>query len=557
MRRSASRLGVVAACIVALAVAGGAGLAAPDSGKVRRGGTLVFAGASDPTYLDPALVSDGESFRVTKQIFEGLVELKPGTTRVRPALARSWKVGRDGKTWTFRLRRGVRFHDGTPFNAAAVCFNFNRQYNFRGPFQDASASYYWQNIFGGYRRNESSSLSPSLYRSCRARGKYTAVIKLRTRSGPFIPSLVISSFAIQSPTALRRYNANRGELRGGTFYPTGSYAFSHPTGTGPYIFRSWRVGEKVELVRNPRYWGKKPGISRLIIRPISNNTARLQALQTGEVNAYDLVQPQDVATIRRNNRLKLVNRPPFNVGYVTINSAHPPFNNVLVRRAVAFGLDRRSVVRSFYAGRGSVAHEFMPPSIAFGYAKNVQRYPFNPERAKALLRRAGLSLPVKVDFWYPTNISRPYMPNPKLNFEAFSASLERSGFNVVAHSAPWRPDYVKHVNDGTAGDLNLIGWTGDYGDPDNFVGTFFQSYSPQFGFRNPRLFRILDRAESTVSIKKRDALYKQANRLIARLVPAVPYVHTRPALGFQRRVRGYVPSPVGTEPFSTVFFGGA
>lgn len=557
MRRSASRLGVVAACIVALAVAGGAGLAAPDSGKVRRGGTLVFAGASDPTYLDPALVSDGESFRVTKQIFEGLVELKPGTTRVRPALARSWKVGRDGKTWTFRLRRGVRFHDGTPFNAAAVCFNFNRQYNFRGPFQDASASYYWQNIFGGYRRNESSSLSPSLYRSCRARGKYTAVIKLRTRSGPFIPSLVISSFAIQSPTALRRYNANRGELRGGTFYPTGSYAFSHPTGTGPYIFRSWRVGEKVELVRNPRYWGKKPGISRLIIRPISNNTARLQALQTGEVNAYDLVQPQDVATIRRNNRLKLVNRPPFNVGYVTINSAHPPFNNVLVRRAVAFGLDRRSVVRSFYAGRGTVAHEFMPPSIAFGYAKNVQRYPFNPERAKALLRRAGLSLPVKVDFWYPTNISRPYMPNPKLNFEAFSASLERSGFNVVAHSAPWRPDYVKHVNDGTAGDLNLIGWTGDYGDPDNFVGTFFQSYSPQFGFRNPRLFRILDRAESTVSIKKRDALYKQANRLIARLVPAVPYVHTRPALGFQRRVRGYVPSPVGTEPFSTVFFGGA
>jgi peptide/nickel transport system substrate-binding protein len=557
VRRSTSRLVVAAACIVALAAAAGAGLAASDSGKVRRGGTLVFAGASDPTYLDPALVSDGESFRVTKQIFEGLVELKPGTTRVQPALARSWKVGRDGKTWTFRLRRGVRFHDGTPFNAAAVCFNFNRQYNFRGPFQDASASYYWQNIFGGYRRNESSSLSPSLYRSCRAKGRYTAVIKLRKRSGPFIPSLVISSFAIQSPTALRRYNANRGELRAGTFYPTGSYAFSHPTGTGPYVFRSWRVGEKVELVRNPRYWGKKPGISRLIIRPISNNTARLQALQTGEVNGYDLVQPQDVATIRRNNRLKLVNRPPFNVGYVTINSAHPPFNNVLVRRAVAYGLDRRSVVRSFYGGRGTVAHEFMPPSIPFGYARNVQRYPFNPERAKALLRRAGLSLPVKVDFWYPTNVSRPYMPNPKLNFEAFSASLERSGFNVVAHSAPWRPDYVKHVNDGTAGDLNLIGWTGDYGDPDNFVGTFFQSYSPQFGFRNPRLFRILDRAESTVSIKKRAALYEQANRLIARLVPAVPYVHTRPALGFQRRVRGYVPSPVGTEPFSTVFFGGA
>jgi peptide/nickel transport system substrate-binding protein len=148
------------------------------------------------------------------------------------------------------------------------------------------------------------------------------------------------------------------------------------------------------------------------------------------------------------------------------------------------------------------------------------------------------------------------MPDPKANFEAFSASLEKSGFKVTPHSAPWRPDYVKHVNDGTAGDLNLIGWTGDFGDPDNFVGTFFKTYAPSFNFHNPAIFNILAKAAAETSLKKRIALYKQANVMIMKYLPAVPYAHSQPALGFQKRVRGYVPSPVGTDPFAQVFFGG-
>ena len=554
MRGRATKLKLLLAGALVLTLAGAGATGAAQFGPTG-GGTLVFGGASDPTYLDPALVSDGESFRITKQIFEGLVELAPGTTRVRPALARTWRVARDGRTWTFQLRRGVKFHDGTAFNAAAVCANFNRWYNFTGPFQDASATYYWQAIFGGFRRNSNPDLGSSLYRSCQARGQYTAVIRLTKRSGPFIPSLVLSAFSMQSPTAMRRYGANRGELRNGTFYPTGSYAFSHPTGTGPYRFVSWTVGERVVLARNNAYWGKKPQLERVIVRPISNNTARLQALQTGEVNGYDLVAPQDIGTIKGNNRLKVQDRPPFNVAYVTINQAKPPMNNILVRRAVAYGLDRGSVVRSFYAGRAVVAHQFMPPQIP-GYEPKVVKYSYNPERAKQLLRQAGLSLPVKIEFWYPTGVSRPYMPDPKRNFEAFAASLEQSGFDVETHSAPWRPDYVKNVNDGTAGHLNLIGWTGDYGDPDNFVGTFFQSHSPQFGFRNQRIFSLLNRAEAETNQARRTRLYKEANRVIMQFLPAVPYAHSKPALGFQRRVRGYVPSPVGTDPFAGVFFGG-
>jgi peptide/nickel transport system substrate-binding protein len=521
--------------------------------------TFIYAGAADPTYLDPALVSDGESFRIARQIFDTLVQLAPGTTRLQPALATSWRPSRDGKTWTFQLRRGVRFHDGTAFNAAAVCANFNRWYNWTGPFQDASASYYYRQLFGGFKKNESTGLGSPLYRSCRAAGRNVAVIRLNRRSGPFVPSLVLPAFAMQSPTAMRRYGANEGQLVSGTFRPTGTYAFQHPTGTGPWRFDSWTIGQRVVLVRNERYWGKKPQLARIIVRPISNNTARLQALQTGEINGYDLVAPQDMPTIRRNRNLRLIDRPPFNVAYVTINRAKAPMDNILVRRAVAHGLDRQGVVNSFYAGRAVVAHGFLPPSIA-GYNPNVTKYPFNPERSRALLRQAGLQLPVKIDFYWPTNVSRPYMPSPNLNAAAFRASLERSGFEVRFVSEPWRPEYVAHVNEGSAGHLNIIGWTGDYADADNFLGTFFQSANPQFGLTKRGahgvIAKLLDRAEAQTNQAKRVALYKRIAKLVSDFIPAVPYAHSRPGVGVQRRVSGYKASPVGTESFYGVTVGG-
>src|SRR5207248_1414103 len=238
-----------------------------------------------------------------------------------------------------------------------------------GAFQDASATYYWQTVFLGFHHNESSSLSPSLYKGCTAKGKYAAVIHLTRRSSSFLPALVISSFAIQSPAALKKYGADQGELRNGTFYPTGTYAFSHPTGTGPFKFKSWTVGQKVELVRNNAYWGKKPKIGRVTVRPIPNNTARVQALQTGEINGAD------------------------------------------------------------------------------------------PTKPKALPRQAGRTLRVPLHLWCPTGGSRPDMPNAPLALRARPPSHKKPARKVPPPSAPWRPDYVRHVDDGTALDSNLVRWT--------------------------------------------------------------------------------------------------
>jgi peptide/nickel transport system substrate-binding protein len=535
---------LLAAIVLALGVVGCGG---DDDGGGGGGGELVFGTASDPVVLDGALVSDGESLRVIDQMFEGLVTLEGGSTEIVPGLATEWESDEAGTAWTFTLREGVNFHDGEPFNAEAVCFNFDRWYNFKGPFQLESATYYWQTVFGGFAGGEE-----SLFKSCEATDETHVTINLTKPSASFLGALALTNFTFASPKALQEFGADEGTVDEETgFKPTGTYGTEHPTGTGPFKFVSWTRGDRLVLERNDDYWGEKANLERLIFRPIADNAARLQALQSGDIQGYDLVEPQDMETIRNDDSLQLLDRPAFNVAYVGINQKMAPMNQLEVRQAVAHGLDRQAVIDNFYAGRGEVAKEFMPPSL-FGYAQDVTEYPYDPAKARSLLQQAGLTLPVPIEFWYPTDVSRPYMPDPKRNYEAFAASLNRSGFRVTARSAPWSPDYLGRAQEGKAGHLHLLGWTGDYGDPDNFIGTFFQTPTGQFGFTNQELHNLLAQAERETDEAARTSLYEDANRMIMDFLPAVPYAHTKPALAFQANVQGYTTSPVSLEPFSTV-----
>jgi peptide/nickel transport system substrate-binding protein len=524
------------------------------------GGTLVFAGAADPVVLDGALVSDGESLRVITQLFETLVALKPGTTEPEPGLAESWSANDDGTVWTFTIRQGVKFHDGTDLDADAVCFNFDRWYNFKGSFQNPSATYYWQVVFGGFSTFNPDSGAPedSLYKSCEATDSSTAVITLTKPSATFIPALSQQAFSIASPKALQAYGADEGSVDAdGIFHPTGTFGTEHPVGTGPFQFVSWTRGDKLVVSRFDDYWGEKASLDQVIFRPIADNAARLQALQTGEIQGYDLVEPQDIPTIQENSDLQILDRPPFNVAYVGFNMSMPPLDDPKVRQALAYGLDRQGVVDSFYGGRAQVAKEFMPPSVE-GYADDVPEYTFDPEKSKQLLQEAGLTPPVKIDFWYPTDVSRPYMPDPKRNFEALAASLEQAGFEVTPHSAPWSPDYLGKSDEGQL-QVYLLGWTGDYGDADNFIGTFFQSPQKQWGTdKNDEMKPVqdlLNQAEADPDQAKRIELYQEANRQIMTILPGVPYAHSSPALAFIVSVQGYIPSPTTNESFATVTLG--
>jgi peptide/nickel transport system substrate-binding protein len=524
--------------------------------------TLVYGTASDPTALDGALISDGESIRILYQMTEGLTRLRPGTSEVIPSLATDWTTSDDGLAWTFNLREDVTFHDGEPFNAEAVCFNFERWFNFPEALQGEGTTYYWQFGFGGGFKNPAEGNpgpADSLYKSCEATDDLTVTLNLTKPSSTILSTLTLPSLYIVSPAALQEFDADAGaQSEDGIFQPSGTYATEHPTGTGPYKFESWTVGEQLELVRNDDYWGDEAQVERLIFRPIADNAARLQALQTGEVQGYDLVEPQDVETIEGDANLQLLERPPFNVGYITINQSRPPMDNPLVREAVAHAINKEQVVNSFYGGRGVVATQFQPQEI-FGWASDVPTYEFDPARSRQLLQQAGLTLPVEVEFWWPTDVTRDYMPDPRRNFEAFAAQLNAAGFRVEARTAPWRPDYVSRVNEGNAGHLNLIGWIADFADPDNFIGTFFQSPSAQFGFEVQEIHDLLDEAETETDVARRTELYEEANRQIMRNIPGVPYVHATSALTFEANVQGFVPSPVGVggESFASVTIGEA
>jgi len=553
--RSLARIGVLVAVIALVSVAA----AYAAVGKRSASDTLVYGASADPALLDPSLTSDGESLRPAGQIFDSLVTFKPGTSIVVPSLATGWTVSKNHLEWTFKLRQGVKFSDGTPFNAAAVCTNFTRWYHFPAPLQSDALSYYWQTVFGGFANPAPGNPGPaqSLYHGCKAHGQYSVSIILNRPSSSFLSAIGLPNFGIASPAALKKYQADAGTVDAtGVFHPTGTFATQHPISTGPYMLQSWQPGNKLVLVANPNYWGPKPKIKRIIYIPIGDPAARLQALQSGEVQAYDNVDPADFATIRGDKKFKLFLRPPTSLGYVGINQSIPPMNNLLVRQAVAYGLNGAAVAKAFYGGAGTPATQFLPPSLV-GYAKTgVPSYPYDPAKSIALLKQAGLTPPVKVDFWYPTSVSRPYMPDPQRNFEAFAASLNKAGFQVVPHSAPWRPDYRAGVQAGKD-QLFLFGWNPDFIDPANYLNVHFGVQEAQFGFNNPSLFSLLAKADAEPDAAKRAALYQQASVQVMKFLPVVPYVWAAGAIAIDSNIKGFVPSPVGTvnESMAALSFG--
>ncbi len=551
-RKSALALGLTVVLAGAAACGGSSSGDPASSSGGKKGGTLVFGTSADPVSMDGAYVSDGESLRVVRQIFETLVTTKAGGTDIEPLLATSYEPSADGKTWTFELRKGVKFHDGTDFDAKAVCFNFDRWYNFKGVQQSASVSYYWQTVFSGYAKNEDAALATSLYKSCTAGEDGKAVIELSSPSASFLSGLALASFSISSPTALEKYGADKVSGTGDEPRFEGTFGTKNPVGTGPFTLETFEPNNRLVLARYDDYWGDKSLLDKVIFRPIADGPARRQALQAGEIQGYDLVDPADLGALKGAG-FELLERPAFNVGYVGFNTAVKPFDNAKIREAIAYALNRQALVTAKYPPGAEVAKEFMPPSL-FGYAAGVPEYSYDPEKAKALIKESGVVNPT-LEFWYPTGVSRPYMPDPSANFQAFSADLKAVGFTVVPKSAPWNPDYLAAVDSGKTG-MRLLGWTGDFGDPDNFIGTFFRTKQKAWGPIENSIYSDLEAARQEPDEGKRTALYEAVNTKIMQFLPGVPYVHTKPALAFAKGVTGYVPSPVSIEDFSKVSLSG-
>jgi peptide/nickel transport system substrate-binding protein len=508
-------------------------------GSTAPSNVLVYGSGGQPVNLEAGNVTDGNSLIVHNQIYNRLLEFKPGTTELLPSLATAWTPSQDGKTWTFKLRQGVKFHDGTDLDAAAVKFNFDRWWDKTNPngFRTAGKTYeIWGQIFGGYKGEPN-----SLIQDIKAIDASTIQFVLKQPFAAFPSTIASSYFSIASPTAIQKAGATYGTPGGGA------------VGTGAFVFKEWRSGDRIVLEKNPNYWKSGfPKSNQLVMRFVTDASARLAQLRAGQLDFTVDLAPDQKAEIERDANVSVVTRPSFNVGYLALNPSYKPFSDVRVRQAIAHAINKQAIVQAFWKGSAQSDAHFVPPSLSWAQAPNLQDYEFNPQKAKDLLNQAGYPQGFDLDLWYMP-VSRPYFPTPKPIAEAFAADLSAVGIRVNLKTKDWATYLSDRLK--TPGYQSfMFGWIGDYGDPDTF-------YYPHFGpdatndldkWKNDQLLQLLEQARTTSDQSARSKLYAQVDEIIHREVVRLPIVHADPLLVQRKTIEGWTPSPLGTEPFEAI-----
>ncbi len=493
--------------------------------------TLIFGRGGDSVGLDPARVTDGESFNVTDHIFENLVTFVPGTTDVTAGVASNWEISANGLTYTFTLRDGIKFHDGTPLNAEAVVFSFERQLNEKHPAYAFGAPYIYFKALG----------LDTLIKSVAAAAPNKVVFTLTKPEAPFLSSLGMQAFAIVSPTAVNKYKEDFAR---------------NPVGSGPYVFKTWVKNQKVVLEANADYWGEKAKIQKLVFRSIPDNNTRLMEMMGQKIHVMDNPAPDDIKTLKEKmgKSIQFAQRPGLNVAYLALNNKKKPFDNVLVRQAIHYAINKKAIIASVYAGNAEPAKNPMPPTL-WGYNDDVKTYDYNPVKAKELLKQAGYRDGFKVTLW-AMPIPRPYMLDPRKVAEAIQGDLAAVGIKAQIVSYEWGT-YLDKTQKGEH-DMALMGWTGDIGDPDNFLYVLLDKDNAKVPaqnisfYENDKLHTILMEAKKTTDQKKRITLYKQAQAIIAIDSPMIPLAHSLDIVPMLTTVKHFVIDPTGRRQFSRV-----
>jgi peptide/nickel transport system substrate-binding protein len=519
-----------------------------ESGGGGDDGTFVFGAAGAPEMFDPFYATDGETFRVTRQMFEGLVGIEPGTAEVVPELATEWTPNDDGTEWTFTLRDDVKFHDGTDFNAEAVCANFERMFDQNEAGQTAGE--YWGYVMGSFKNDAAN----SLYQGCEATDEFEATISISGPTSGFPTMLSLASLAMQSPTAMDEGDAN-GIAAEGEGFSFPAYA-NDPVGTGPFTFDEYdEANGTITLERNDDYYGEKAKVSELIFRVIPDESTRRQELEAGSINGYDLPNPVDWAGLEEDGNSVEI-RDAFNILYLGLNpEGNPQLKDLQVRQALYHALNRDQLVQTQLPEGATVATQFMPDTVS-GYNTELEPYAYDVEEAKRLLKEAGAE-GMTLNFAYPTEVSRPYMPDPEKIYEALRTDLEAVGINVKVSTASWNGGYLDNVTAGKY-DAYILGWTGDYDSPFNFIGTFFGNLKENdFGTEampwGKQLADDLKAADAVVDEGERAAAFEEINaQIMEEYLPGLPISHSPPALVVGPGVEGVVPSPLTAEEFDTV-----
>ncbi|MEB2287373.1 MAG: ABC transporter substrate-binding protein [Anaerolineae bacterium] len=534
-----------------------AGLVPAMSATAQGGNIFTFGEFGNAVALDPAIVTDGISFRVTVQGCESLLFFDGQTTNPIPGLAESWTASDDGTVWTFKLVENATFHDGTPFNAEAVVYNFERWRFTDHPthFPEVVFEYY-EGMWGGFD-------DASLITNVEATGEYEVTFTLSEPYGSMLNTLAMPMFAISSPAAIEA---------AGAAYGTPSVGYSC---TGPYKFVEWVSDDHITIVRNEDYWGEIPGnVDTIIYQVIPNAAARLAALQSGAIDAFEQPNVEDIPAIESGSNTYIEYRPSMNVFYLAFSYRVKEFRDPLVRQAIAMAINRQEIVDAFYAPGAEVAKTMIPPSL-WGYNADVPAWDYDPEGARALLAEAGYpdgfsevtllgvdensmvtdevvgTMPLTLYFM---PVQRPYNPDGQGIGEAMAAYLAEIGLDVTLGQVGDWSAYLDERTNGNLTGLYQLGWTGDNGDPDNFLGYFYanQPVAREGYYYNPEVGELLNQARGMVDQAERDPIYQRVDQIMHDEVARLYIAHSRVPLAFSSRVSGYVTNPLATEHFKFV-----
>jgi peptide/nickel transport system substrate-binding protein len=494
----------------------------------RVGGTLVFGRGSDSLTLDPPKAEDGESVAVIDNVFDGLVRYSDDASSIEPALAEKWEHSADGKTWTFHLVKGVKFHDGTAFNADAVVFSFERFLRKDHPFWDAEF------------------VNTELFRpikSVAAKGPDTVEFELERPVAPnlFLGNLTMYTSRIVSPEAVKKL---------------GNKAFAeHPVGTGAFVFRAWERKQKIVLDANKDYFRGRPFLDRVILVPIEENAARLEQLKAGKIQIMDGLSPVTAKDVEeRKGELTLVRQTGMNVGYLSLNNEKKPWTDSRVRRAVFLAVDRQRIIATNFQGMGTVARSVFPPFI-FAWDSSVPEPKPDLEQARALLKEAGVATPLSIELLYMSN-PRPYFPEPKQTALVIQDDLRKIGIDATLATMDWK-QYIPKTRKGEY-EACLLGWTGDTSDPDNFLyvlaGKDNLDQTNICRSQDATFNKLCLDAQSELDDGKRRQLYLDAQKRLRDEAPLVPLVHADQLGATRANVRGFQLHPTGRREFRTVYF---
>ena len=505
--------------------------------------SLVYCSEGSPENFSPSINTTGTSLDAARPNYNKLTQFTPGTTVVEPGLAESYEVSADGLTITFHLRKGVKFHSGvngfTPtrdFNADDVIWSFGRMWKPDHPYAKVS---------GGAYDYFNDMAMPDLLKSIEKGGDdMTVIMTLNKPNAPILANLAMD-FATIGSAEYADFLMKKG---------TPEQFDQIPVGTGAFMFVDYQKDAVIRFAANPDYWGGKPKIDDLVYAITPDASVRYQKLQANECQVMSYPNPADLAAMKQDPNIVVMEQAGLNIGYMAMNVQKPPFDKAEVRKAIAMAVDRDSILKEVYQGAGQKAKNPIPPTI-WSYDDTAVDYEYNPAKAMEMLKAAGVEN-LQTDLWWMP-VQRPYNPNAKRMGEMVQADLAKVGITATLVSYEWG-EYRKRMQAGEH-QMGFLGWTGDNGDPDNFFGPLlgcdkdgkaFSNNIPKWC--NATFQEAINTAAEITDKAERTKLYVAAQKIVDDQVPWLNVAHSTVFEPVRKEVTGYTVSPVGAHEFQNV-----